>query len=53
MDLDALARLIGSPPRRTAQADWTAVQRTLGLRLPADFVAFADAYGPIDLGEFV
>jgi hypothetical protein len=53
VDLDVLVRLIGLPPRETPPVDWAAVQETLGLRLPADFIAFASAYGPIDLGEFV
>jgi hypothetical protein len=48
-----LGRLIGRPPRETPPVDWAAVQETLGLRLPADFMAFASAYGRIELGEFV
>jgi len=48
-----MRRLIGPPPREAPPVDWTTVHEALGLRLPTDFIAFANAYGPIVLGEFV
>lgn len=53
MDLDRIAVLIGPPPADVPPVDWADVQGRLGMPLPADFRAFAAAYGPIDLGEYL
>jgi hypothetical protein len=53
VDVDALARLIGPPPPGPFRIDWAAVEGALGLRLPTDFRRFAEAFGSIDLGDFV
>ncbi|MFG3689615.1 hypothetical protein [Micromonospora sp. NPDC047740] len=53
MDLDRFAALIGPPPAHVPPVDWADVEARLGVPLPADFRAFAAAYGPIDLGEYV
>ncbi|MET0135793.1 MAG: hypothetical protein ABW215_19605 [Kibdelosporangium sp.] len=33
--------------------DWPSVESWLGLTLPSDYKALADAYGPMDVGEFI
>lgn len=38
---------------RPVPIDWDAVESWLGLRLPADYKAVANAHGPLDLGDFV
>ncbi|MEV7570587.1 SMI1/KNR4 family protein [Streptomyces tanashiensis] len=51
----AFAALFGPPPEAPAApappVDWDAVEEWLGLRLPADYKAIADVYGPLDIGE--
>lgn len=51
VDLDRIAALIGWPPADVPPVNWAEVRARLGMALPADFCAFAAAYGPIDLGE--
>jgi hypothetical protein len=46
-----LRSLIGAPPARVPQVDWTGVHARLGFRLPADYREFIDAYGPGTLGD--
>jgi hypothetical protein len=53
VDLDRIAALIGGPPADVPPVDWVDVRARLGMPLPADFRAFAAAYGPIDLGEYL
>jgi hypothetical protein len=47
----ALRELIGAPPAGVPAVDWAAVHARLGLRLPADYREFIDAYGPGTLGD--
>jgi hypothetical protein len=53
VDLDRIARLIGPPFGFVPPVDWDDVQARLGMPLPTDFRAFAAAYGPIELGEYL
>jgi len=46
-----LRGLIGAPPARVPEVDWADVHARLGLRLPADYREFIDAYGPGTLGD--
>lgn len=40
-------------PPTPVPVDWEAVEEWLGLRLPGDYRRLADAYGPLDVGEFL
>lgn len=41
-----------SPPQKVI-VDWPAVEAWLGTELPADYKQLADAYGPLDFGEYI
>ncbi|MGP4102506.1 SMI1/KNR4 family protein [Nonomuraea sp. KM90] len=53
MDLATLAAVIGPPPSDPFPIDWPGVERWLGLRLPDDYKAFAERYGPVLAGEWI
>ncbi|WP_413800238.1 hypothetical protein [Streptomyces iranensis] len=55
MTLDIAAFTTPGPERPPASlpVDWAAVEAWLGVALPADYKRLADAYGPLDFGEFV
>ncbi|MEV8635052.1 SMI1/KNR4 family protein [Streptosporangium sp. NPDC051023] len=53
MDLTALAAVIGPPPQSPFPVDWPGVERLLGVRFPDDYKAFAEAYGPVLVGEWI
>jgi uncharacterized protein (TIGR02996 family) len=46
-------RAILSPPRRptNAEGDWSAIEASLGLRLPADYKSFISTYGSGSIGS--
>ena len=50
-EMGVLRELIGPPPTAVPAVDWAAVQVRLGVRLPADYREFIDAYGPGTLGD--
>lgn len=53
VDVDRFAHLIGPPPADVPAVDWGDVEARLGTPVPADFRAFAAAYGPIELDEYL
>lgn len=50
-EMGVLRELIGPPPTAVPAVDWAAVHVRLGVRLPADYREFIDAYGPGILGD--
>lgn len=53
MDLEILASVIGAPTRPKFEVDWKGLAEVMGTRLPADYRAFVEAYGPAAVGEFL
>ncbi|MFG2916602.1 SMI1/KNR4 family protein [Kitasatospora sp. NPDC048298] len=50
--LDELRALLGEPRFNWSDpAPWTRLEQDLGVSLPADFRAFTDAYGPVEINE--
>ncbi|MGP4004643.1 Lsr2 family DNA-binding protein [Streptomyces sp. 8N706] len=50
--LNDLTRLC-PPPADTPRVDWTAVEATLGMRLPSDYKQLASTYGPGAFCDFI
>ncbi len=50
MHLDAT---LEPPPDEPWPIDWAAVEGRLGVRLPTDYKAFAERYGPVLVGDRV
>ncbi|MDH2393871.1 Lsr2 family protein [Streptomyces sp. HNM0663] len=50
--IDDLTRLC-PPPADVPQADWPAIETTLGMRLPHDYKQLADTYGPGAFCDFI
>lgn len=50
-EIAAVRALIGDPPAVVPDVDWDGVHARLGLRLPADYRAFIDSYGPGTVGD--
>lgn len=50
-DLDDLRDLLGVPPYRGTPVDWDAASNELGARIPRDFRAMVDAFGPGQIGN--
>jgi hypothetical protein len=53
MSRDDVAAVVGPPPRSSFPVDWGAVEQRLGVRLPQDYKDFAQAYGPVLVGEWL
>jgi hypothetical protein len=50
-EIAAVRALIGDPPVVVPDVDWDGVHARLGLRLPAEYRAFIDSYGPGTVGD--
>ncbi|WP_160169777.1 SMI1/KNR4 family protein [Amycolatopsis rifamycinica] len=48
-----LAKVLGHPDVDPLPVDWAAVERQLGVGLPADYKAFADAYPALFINEYL
>lgn len=53
VSLEELSAAIGPPRTTPFPVDWAGVEARLGLRLPADYRAFAEAYGPALVGDWL
>jgi hypothetical protein len=53
MTLRELSALIGPPPGQPFPVDWATVEAWLGVGLPTDYRAFAEAYGPTLVGGWL
>ena len=56
MSVQALARLMVPPttPAETGSADqWSSVQETIGIALPAEYKEYIGAYGTGQIGSFL
>lgn len=53
MSLGEVAAVLGPPPRSSFPVHGEAVEQRLRVRLPQDYKDFAQAYGPVLVGEWL
>jgi hypothetical protein len=53
ISLESVSAVIGTALGPPWPVDWSGVEQRLGVRLPADYKAFAEQYGPVLVGEWL
>jgi hypothetical protein len=51
--VEELAQIVDLVPEPKVRIDWERVENKLGRRLPSDYKAFAERFGPGDFGESI